>query len=125
MILIPSLSTKTKDTDSKIQSIKHLILSIGRISGEPLRLESLQGLLMSPSLDREIRLRVEPHAEDDDREEARDVAGKLPILPFPRLPRRRRSAVHEEALGTLLVAWSGPSARAGGCGSGSGEDPAS
>ena len=80
---------------------------------------------MSPGLDREIRFGVEPDPEDDDREEARDVTRKLPILPFARLPRRRRSAVHEVALGPLLVARRGPAARAGGCGSGPGEYPVS
>lgn len=78
---------------------------------------------MSPSLDREIGFGVEPHAEDNDREEASDVARKLPILPFARLSRRRRSAVHEVSLGPFLVTRRGPAARPGGCGSGPGEDP--
>lgn len=80
---------------------------------------------MGPGLDREIGFSVEPDAEDDDREEARDVARKLPVLPFARLSRRRRGAVHEVALGPLLVARRGPAARPGGCGSGPGEDPVS
>ena len=67
---------------------------------------------MRPGLDCEVGLGVEADAEDDDGEEGGDVAGKLPVLPLPRLPRRRRRAVEEVPLGPLLVARRRPPPRA-------------
>lgn len=66
---------------------------------------------MGPSFDGEIGLGVEADAEDDYGEEASDIAGKLPVLPFPRLSRRRRCPVHEVTVGPLLVARASPPAR--------------
>ena len=42
---------------------------------------------MGPSLDGEIGLGVETDAEDDDGEEACDVARELPVFPLARLSR--------------------------------------
>jgi hypothetical protein len=65
-----------------------------------------------PGLDREVGLGVEADAEDDDGEEGSDVTGKLPVLPLPRLPRRRRRAVEEVPLGPILVPRRRPPPRA-------------
>lgn len=70
---------------------------------------------MGPGLDGEVGLGVEPDAEDDDGEEAGDVARKLPILPLAGLTRGRRGAVEEKALGSFLMARACPAARPGGC----------
>lgn len=70
---------------------------------------------MGPGLDGQIGLGVEADAEDDDGEEAGDVAGQFPVLPLAGLAWRRRSPVEEVALGVFLVAGSGPAAGAGGC----------
>lgn len=78
---------------------------------------------MRPGLDREIRLGVKADAEDHDSEEACNVAGKLPILPFTRLTGRRRSPIEEVSLRLLLVARRRPSARSGSCGPGTREEP--
>ena len=40
---------------------------------------------MGPGLDREIGLRAEADSENEDGEEAGEVARKLPVLPFPRV----------------------------------------
>lgn len=68
--------------------------------------------MVSPGLDGEIGLGVEPHTEYDDGEETRNVARKLPVLPLPRLSRRRRYAVEEVPVGAVLVAGRSPPARA-------------
>lgn len=57
---------------------------------------------MGPGLESEIRLGVEAHAEDDDGEEGGEVAGKLPVLPLPRLTGRRRRPIEEVPVGPLL-----------------------
>lgn len=61
---------------------------------------------MGPGLDCEIGLGVKADAEDDNCEEAGDVAGELPILPLAGLSRRRRGPAEEVAVGALLVAGS-------------------
>lgn len=66
--------------------------------------------MVSPCLDGEIGLGVEPHTEYDDGEETRDVARKLPVLPLPRLPWRRRQPVEEISVWAILVARCGPPA---------------
>lgn len=73
-------------------------------------LEALEGLLVSPGLDGEIGLGVEADAEDDDGEEAGDVAGKLPVLPLARLPRWQWRSVEEVSLRPLLVPRARPPA---------------
>ncbi|CAK9172530.1 unnamed protein product [Ilex paraguariensis] len=74
------------------------------------RLEALEGFLVGPGLDGEIGLGVEPNAEDDDGEEARDVAWQLPVLPLPRLTWWWQRSVQKIAVGAFLVAGSGPPA---------------
>lgn len=69
---------------------------------------------MSPSLDGQIRLGLEANAEDDNREEAGDVARQLPVLPLASLTRWWWGPIEEVALWSFLVAWSGPSARTSG-----------
>ncbi|XP_048426470.1 uncharacterized protein LOC125470846, partial [Pyrus x bretschneideri] len=79
-----------------------------------LDLEPFEGFLVGPSLDGEIGLSVEADAEDDDGEEAGDVAGELPVLPFTRLTWGERGPIEEVAFGSFLVARAGPPARTGG-----------
>lgn len=67
---------------------------------------------MGPGLNREIGLRAEAYSEYDDCEEASEVARQLPVLPLPRLSRRRRRPVEGETFRPLLVARTGPAARA-------------
>lgn len=66
---------------------------------------------MRPSLDGEIGLGIEAHAKNDNCEEAGDIARKLPVLPLSGLARWWRSPAEEVAVGSLLVTWTGPSAR--------------
>lgn len=66
---------------------------------------------MGPGLDGEIGLGVESDTEDDDGEEAGDVARQLPVFPFPRLTRWWWGPVEEVALGFLLVTRAAPPAR--------------
>lgn len=68
---------------------------------------------MGPGFDGEIGLGVEAHAEDDDGEEAGDVAGELPVLPLAGLARGRRRPVEEVTLGPFFVARARPPARPG------------
>jgi hypothetical protein len=71
---------------------------------------------MSPGLDGEIGLGVEADAEDNDGEEAGDVAGQLPVLPLARLARWQWRSVEEVSLRPLLVPRARPPARScGGC----------
>lgn len=74
-------------------------------------MEALERLLPRPGLDGEVGLGVEADAEDDDGEEGGDVAGQLPVLPLPRLPRRRRRPVQDVPVRTLLVPRRAPPAR--------------
>lgn len=69
---------------------------------------------MGPGLDGEIGLGIETDAEDDDGEEAGDVARELPVLPFTGLAGRERGSVEEVAFGVFFVAGAGPAAGAGG-----------
>ena len=68
---------------------------------------------MGPGFDGEIGLGVEADAEDDDSEEAGDVAGELPVLPLAGLARGRRGPIEEVPLRPLLVAGARPPARPG------------
>lgn len=63
---------------------------------------------MSPRFEGQVGLGIEAYAKDDDGEEAGDVAGQLPVLPLPRLPRWWWSAVEEVAVRPILVAWTRP-----------------
>ena len=56
---------------------------------------------MGPSLDGEIGLGVEADAEDDDGEEAGDVVGELPVLPFTRLTWGERGPIEEVVFGVV------------------------
>lgn len=76
---------------------------------------------MGPSLDGEIRLGIEADAEDDDCEEAGDIAGQFPVFPFAGLARWWWGPVEEVTLGVLLVARTGPAARTS-CGTSSGSE---
>jgi len=67
---------------------------------------------VSPSLEGEIRLSTEADTEDDNGEEAGDVAGQFPVLPLPRLARWWRGSVQEVAVRPLLVTWARPSVSA-------------
>lgn len=73
-----------------------------RIGGGFLLLEALEGLLVGPGLESEVGLGVEADAKDDDGEEGGDVAGKLPVLPLPRLPRGGWQPIEDVPLGPLL-----------------------
>lgn len=66
---------------------------------------------MGPGLDGEIGLGAEADAEDDDGEEPGDVVGELPVLPPPRVTRRRRRACEGVAVRALLGPRARPSAR--------------
>lgn len=79
-----------------------------------LDLEAFEGLLVGPGLDGEIGFGIESDAENDDGEEAGDVAREFPILPFSRLARRWRGPVEEVTFWLFLVARTRPAARTGG-----------
>lgn len=66
---------------------------------------------MGPCLDRQIGLGTEANPENNNGEEASDVARQLPILPLSRLSRRRRSPAEGKPFGLILVSGAGPSAR--------------
>ena len=79
--------------------------------GKALDLEAFEGFLVGPGLDGEIGLGVESDTEDDDGEEAGDVARQLPVFPFPRLTSWWWGPVEEVTLGFLLVTRAAPPAR--------------
>lgn len=77
---------------------------------------------MGPGLDGEIWLGVETYSQDDDREEAGDVARQLPIFPFAGLAGRQRCSIEEVAIRPLLVPRRRPSAWTGVAGGSPGEE---
>ena len=79
---------------------------------------------MCPSLDSEIGLGVETNTEDDDGEEARDVARQLPIFPFTGLTWWWWCPIEEVTIGPFLVTGRRPPAWTIVGGEGPGEESA-